>query len=497
MTTATLRPNGTIAPPDSVTGAATAHAATNDDSDSSYFTASSIEVELALGTVTLPAGAQTKQLRLRWRANDPSIASAAECRVRTPTVVFQADGRSLGAAIESFASAYVPVTLSQSTVNDLRLTWVGTAGGDYRVYEGYVDLIYVEQPVVAVDAVSPDPYTASSFVPISWVNTLDSDGGGQTFYYIKVYDATTHGAFGSVDPNATTPFWESGKVASSATEATTGALPNDGYRVYVRTYQTVNGAQHWSAWDSDDFTVTVDDAEIDTVTMVADNATASIEVTVERDTATEAWEFVEVQRSIDGGTTWSYVRGAAYVDATGDADTFVIDDYEVPNGQTVEYRARATRIVTELPITSPWTQSASSTSWSSDDVWLKNPIDPSLNMTVCLRSAPSGNRQARRGVFPVIGLANPVVVFDVMGGVQTGFEVRAATIAQTADLEALASSGILLLQAPPTMPDGSRYLHPGGVRRSAYEPSHIRPKQWIALSDAIEVDAPADSTAGV
>jgi hypothetical protein len=388
------------------------------------------------------------------------------------------------------------VTLTQSQVNDLRIGWA-LLQDSYRIYEAYVDLVYVEQPVVAVDAVSPDPYTASTFVPLSWVNTLDADGGGQTYYAILVYDATTHGAFGSVVPGVTPPFWDSGVVASSTAGATTASLPNDTYRAYVSVAQTVNGVRHWSARDSDDFTVTVADAEIDTVTMVADNATGSIEVTVERDTLTEAWEFIEVQRSIDAGVTWSYVRGAAYVDATGDADTFVIDDYEVGNTVDALYRARATRIVTELQITSPWVESVADAQWThATDCWVKAPNDASLNITFAA-GRETKRRTRRSGVFDIIGAAFPIVVSDARTGFSGELPVLTLNAAEHAALKALLKgSDVLLVQYPPAFDIADAYVSVLSDSEVFVSAASLQLARTWPLQ-VIEVAAPADPDAGV
>lgn len=497
MTTATLRPNATTIAADSLAGgAASAHAATSDDSDATYFVDTSTVI-LGFGTVTLPAGAVTKQWRLRWRGSANGSLTNVNCRLRTPdaAVVQSLDKSMQTTTAINWVAPYSPVTATQAQIDGLDLRW--TADASYRVHEGYIDVVYVEKPVTSVTAVSPDPYTASSEVPIAWSNTLDADGGAQTYYQIRIFDDATYGG-GGFDPDTSTPFNDTGVVAGSVTSATTVALPNDTYRAYVRVRQTVNGKRHWSAWAFDQFTVTVPDAEVDTVTMAADNANGLIQVTVARDTGTEAWEFVEVQRSIDAGVTWEYVRGAAYVDSTGNANSFVVDDYEVANAQTAKYRARATRFSSGLKIVGPWVESAGTASWSSDDVWLKDPLDPSRNMVVCLRRSPSSTRQARRGVFSIVGQASPIVVSDVMSSVETDLEVHATTIAETADLVTLATSAaVLLLQTPPTMPDGSRYLSIGSVQRTAYDQSQPKPRQWVALTGAVEVDAPADHEAGV
>ena len=494
MTTVVLRPNGTVSVGGAVTGAANAHTALSDDSDSSYVTGSAT---VAMGTFTLGAGVtKTAQVRVRGRAVTGTDTIFGAVVGLESTV--KASG-SITTSISTKTGAAAPVTWSQADINGLQMSFrqsQAASSSNVRGMELYLDVVHVEQPVVAVDAISPDPYTASTFVPVSWVNTLDADGGVQQRYGIKAYDATTHGAFGSVDPDTTPPFYGPGHVVSSATSATIGPLPNDTYRIFVRTSQTVNGVTHTSEWDSVDITVAVSDAEIDTVTMVADNATGSIEVTVERDTGTEAWDFIEVQRSLDAGATWSYVRGAAYVDATGDADTFVVDDYEVANSTDALYRARATRIVSELPITGPWVESAADEQWASGDCWLKAPNDPSLNM-VFSPDRQTKQRTRRSGVFDIIGSQFAIVVSDARTGFSGVLPVLTDSAAEHAALRALLNgSDVLLVQYPPAFDIADAYVSVLSDDEVFASAAPLQLARTWALR-VVEVAAPGDPDAGV
>lgn len=459
MTTTTLRPNATISTADTLTGGASAHAVTSDDSDSSFWVDNDI-VQVGFGTLTLSPDV-TKQIRFRARAEVPDgnpagtvyvylLKSASAQIVKTPL--------SLTTALATFTDAYIPVTLTQTEINGLRIKVEGDAGFVHSFYELYIDLVTVDQPVVAVDAVT-DPVTTTTIVPVSWVNTLDADGGGQTRYQVRAFTDAQYGA-GGFDPDTSDAYYDSGVVVSSATSANVGPLETgDTYRAYVRVAQTVNGALHWSDWDYDEFTVTVDTADVDTVAAVATDVSGLITVTVERDTGSESWEFVEVQRSIDAGATWVDVRGATYVDATGDADTFVIVDYEAPNGVDVDYRARATRILSTLPITGSWVETSASESWSSTDCWLKAPNAPTLNVTFKLGGRDPVRRARRTGVFSVVGLDAPVTVSDVRSKRSGTLRVVTETSGEAEDLdELLVGSAVLLVQFPASMDIAGAYV---------------------------------------
>lgn len=502
MTTSTLRPNGTASLlNNTVTGAASAHAATNDNSDSSYFGpsgASAGNVYLDLGTVSLPAGSVTKQIRVRARGRGTGgwtygdLYHASEASVLSRVVVSAGDG----STVYDFSNSYAAVTLSQAQVDALKVKFVTSQfNTTARVLEVYADLVYVPIPVTTVGAVTPDPYTAATIVPISWVNTLDADGGAQTRYWVKVFTAAQYGA-GGFDPETSTPTYDSGEQVSSIGTADVGPL-SDGvtYRAYVKVAQTVNGASLWSAWAYDQFDVSVTTSDVDTVTATGSNSTASITVTVERDTGSAAWNFVEVERSTDAGSTWAPVRGATYVDATGDADTFTVTDYETSNGEPALYRARATRIVSTLPITGAWVQSTPAASWSSSSAWLKSPLEPAKNITVDIDDPfTTQSYGVRTGVFDIVGAAAPVAISDVLSLPASTLVVATYDDTEQTDLLDLLRT-MLLLYHPTDCEGGTigRYLAVTGV---SFTPTVVRNRvARVWTISFVDVNAPADPAA--
>lgn len=489
MSSVTLRPNGTDVAADSLTGGATTHAVTSDDSDASYYTDNEgldAPVIVSLGTSALPAGFVTKQIRARCRSRGDS----ATVTVNFGVVSYAGGPVSMSTTLTTYEGAYSPVTLTQTQIDGLQAytagNWVGS-GSAYRVAELYVDLVYVTIPVVALDAIT-DPYTASTVIPISWVNTLDSDGGAQTHYQAWV----------TADSGGATVY-DSGVVASSSTSASVGPLANGAnYTVHIKVAQTVNGSQHWSAEDTQAaVTMSVTTVDVSSVTAAADNANAKITVTVTRDAADGAWGFVEVERSTDGSVTWEAVRGATYVDPPL-ADTFVIDDYEVPNGTAAKYRARATYLSSGLPITSAWTTQSDTTTWTSTAVWFKVPGSPSLNDTFPFKVYPSATRPQRRGVFYVLGASRPVVVSDVRSSPEARCTVQTETEADATSLLAILDEPVVLIQAPTTMKRwGSRYCSIGDVSDDPVDPNTYGNSGYATWSfSAVEVDSPADPDAG-
>lgn len=507
MTTATLRPNATITAADSLTGAASAHAATSDDSDSTYLTDNDT-VALGFGTTTLPSGAIVKQARYRWRGRGDSWYAAATITLYNSFygTVVQDFIYPISTSLTTRTGVYATITDPfsagyQNIVDTLALRFepgIGISLGldALRVYEAYIDVVYVTQPSTSVTAVSPDPYTASTTIPIAWTNTLDSDGGAQTRYEIKVFTDAQYGA-GGFDPDTSTPYYTTGEVVSAALTADVGPLENgDTYRAYVRVAQTVNGASHWSDWAYDEFTMDVTTSDVDTVTAVGQSDLGKITVTVAWDSGSTGWEYIEVQRSVDGGTTYADVRGAAYV-ATADsgATDFVVVDYEVPNGTTAKYRARATYLSSSLPITGAWVES-SDVEWASEDCWLKAPDDPTLNMTFCLADRTPFRRQRRTGVFSVLGAAAPVAVSDVRTKRTGTLLLELLEDYEATELAAiLDGSSVILVQFPDTMDIDDMYV----VVVNDEETFRSRNAEvlWRFWElDYVEVDAPADPDSG-
>lgn len=514
MTVAVLRPNADISSGAGHvnTGGASSDAVTDDDSDATYFDMDGF-CEMGFTTVSLPAASVVKQMRTRWRGRGlvGGASNIVNSLLRVPnvggsheTVVSSNDN--LTTTTANYSGTYVtPLTLGasfdgefgQSQVDGIQVYFEDPTGDGVRVMEAYVDVMYVAQPVTSVSAVTPDPYTASTIVPISWSNTLDSDGGGQTRYQIRVFTDAQYGA-GGFDPDTSTPYYDSGQVVSALTSANVGPLEDaDTYRAYVRVAQTVNGAPHWSDWAYDQFTMDVVTADVDTVTAVADNATGSITVTVSWDSLTQGWEYIEVERRTVGGTEWHDVRRATYV-ATPDsgATDFEIVDYEAPNSESVEYRARATYLNTGLPVTGSWVTS-SSVSWSSTDRWIKDPIDPTRNITIDFGAVIDQTRSARRGVFEVIGAEFPVVISDITPSPSIEFSIRCLTLADVDSvIGVLSTPRPLLLQTPNDRSFGSQYISVGQFTEKPAARKIVLEPTFIGVS-AVVVDSPPDDTAGV
>lgn len=507
MSTATISPDGTLLTAGvSVTGAASVYAALSDNDSNSYITLSTEKPVVSMGTFALgSARMKSYTPKIRMRANSTAVDLVFGVIIQDVVGnAFPSSGRLTygpdgGSFYSDVAFPTVAASFTQAQIDAMAWVFDGVSGSEAgRIAKAWIDITYVTKPSTALTAVSPDPYTASNLVPLSWVNTLDADGGGQTHYQIKAFDQTTYPTLSSVDPDTDTPFWESGVTASGLTSAATGALiDGDTYRIAVRVAQTVNGSRFWSDWSTDDVTINVATSDVAAVSAVATDADGKLTVTVTRAGGSEAWSKVSVERSIDAGVTWAPVRFATFADATGNANTFTVDDYEVPNGTAALYRALASRTLNDQPIVGDWTQAGAAVSWSSNDCWLKDPNVPANSTTFRLGGRRERRRTRRVGVFPVVGLSAPITVSDVRSTNTGVLPIVTDTIAEYDAIDdLLAAAPTILVQFPPSTGYADMYATVTSDVDNYLSPvAEAVVRVWEV--EYVETSAPADSTAGV
>lgn len=517
MATVTLTPNGTFKAASSFVGPfISSWECVDDDDNASYVNnvsdgSGNNNAIFDLTSYTLGT-AVTKQFRCTVRGNlasnttplaDSLIGNASQVvYVRDSDGAFgsiSGTATNAGTSITTATSSWGTGRLSQTEVDSMKVTASSSASSTSgsitsRAYWIEVEMVYVAQPTVVLDAVAPDPYTASTSIPMSWTPTFDADGGAQTRYRLYVTD----------DNDGDAVVYESGEVLGAAVSANAGPLGNGNYTAHLAVAQTVNGVAHWSDYATDSFEVDVVTSDVDAVTASAVDADGKIVVTVDRDAATEPWEFVEVQRSSDSGVTWADVRFATFVDATGDADEFVTEDHESPNGTSVVYRARATYYSVGLPITGPWT-SSSSVSWSSSAEWLKSVSDPSLNVTIKGAQFGTQSRSKSAAVFDVVGTSAPVVVADIMSTPAGSISISVEGVdALRSLLQLLEAETVFVLNLLPesltgTSLDGFQYiavLNVGEDWRTQYYFGDVDSELRTVTLPYVSVTSPPDSTAG-
>lgn len=247
------------------------------------------------------------------------------------------------------------------------------ASGDVYLYELYLDAQY-RRPG-SVDSVTID--SAAKLQPVvSWTcSAIDSPAQPQGWYWIRVFDQATytspHWTF-PTDP-AQVPIWDSGQInAAVPRSATIGKRLRNGttYRAYVQVAQPWPHGQFWAPTSGIvEFTVAIAPLADISSSVVALHDRAAVKIHVD---AYSAGPNVDIERSVDGGTTWTGVRGNLF--SSGGA--FDVYDYEAPFYTDLLYRVAGWSDINASPF------DVHATSLEPDGNWIKDPLDPTRAMAV-------------------------------------------------------------------------------------------------------------------
>jgi hypothetical protein len=324
MTTTTLRPNATLQDQnDPIVGAVTLHAATNDNSDASYYTlteasdSSNYGNVVGMDTVAIPAGAVVKSItprvRCRWAVdpNEPLYIGIGENGAPSGFGDVSLSPIGATASFATYSGATIAGPFTQAQVDALAVQIVhDVAGSTAHVAELYADVVIALQPAANITYPTGAPAIGTTTSPtFTWTHTAGGDGGPQTAYELKVFTAAQYGAVG-FSPDTSDGEYESGVVASSAASLAVGLTNGTTYRVYVRTAQTINGTYHWSPWDFEGFSISLTTGDVLNVVPFVDAANGRIIVEADPTLgAAEDYTTIELQRSFDAGVTWQTVRG--------------------------------------------------------------------------------------------------------------------------------------------------------------------------------------------
>lgn len=471
MSTSLLRPSSTAANSGVAVTGASAHVALNDNSDATYVDSigTSDVVALALDNFSQPAGSVIKSVAWRLRAGTTGSG--------TETIVVQLLGLGPAATTLILGGTRViysaPILAPSDSDIDAATLAIGqgSAGNAVKVYEAYVDVVYVAKPVTVPSVTPASTVTTTNRPTISWANSLDSDGLGQTNYQVRTFTAAVYGG-GGFDPATSTAVDEQLSGLTSTSYAIQVPLPDATYRSYVRVAQTVNGVTHWSDWANVQYVIDVDLPAAPTLTLTAQSSSGRVKIQVADNAGTATTTELEVQRSLDAGVTWQAVRlltdTAGVLYSTTDATLY---DYEAPNGTAMEYRARALHNYSGVYAAGAW--ATGTVTWSSEDSWLKCPVDPSLNMVVSFPEGgiPGYTRPMRQGVFQPLGRTDPVIVTDKRLDARGSLTFDVSTTAKQALIDALLDSEeALLLQCPAAYHWTDRYLRFGDLERTRWTP---------------------------
>jgi hypothetical protein len=343
-------------------------------------------------------------------------------------------------------------------------------------------------PTVAVTA--PTGSGAPTTPTYTWTDTLAS-GASQTKYRVVV----EHGAYGTTPGSGTTD-WDSGLVTSSSTSVAHGGAAlaqGTSYRVFVQVTET--GGQT-SAWAFSTFTTVVTPPGQPTLTATPDNPNARVQLTVTAGAAPAGNIFV-IQRSLDGGTTWADVRGATSAgQELAHAASQTIYDYEATPAAAAQYRAADVNVSAAGLTYSAWSATHTAT-MATTDVWLKDPLHPSVNRTVIVSGLDKLTHQvnlARHDPLPNSdgSVTYPIPVWGAQRGVTGPIEFRTRSQAEKQAIIALLTSRTTLLVQTPADALGETgaqyYLAVGDVDET--RPFTGPTTQRRLPATVFEVDAP-------
>lgn len=121
---------------------------------------------------------------------------------------------------------------------------------------------------------------------------------------------------------------------------------------------------------------------------------------------------VIVERSTDGGVTWSTVRSINKADLTDPGQQATLYDYEAPRSTALQYRAKIT--ATEIDVVTmgvPSTPTLMVPNLAGDAFsWLKSPSDPTKNMVVpLLKDSADSSSTEDMAIFEPLGRFDPLI----------------------------------------------------------------------------------------
>lgn len=159
---------------------------------------------------------------------------------------------------------------------------------------------------------------------------------------------------------------------------------------------------------------------------------------------------IVIERSDDGGTTWTDLRGTPVLTDPG-TQIAQVDDYEAPRDQSVQYRARAIGFRGSDAVASAYSDAAAAFVINDKTWWAKAVTEPSLNVGG-LRVLEGVRSQVQEaiGVFRPRGRTTPVVVAGEIYGLDGGIDVFVGPEDDWDAVRALLleHQGVILLQDP-------------------------------------------------
>lgn len=428
LTVVTIRPNSTSSigvDTNTVVGAASAHAAWSDNSDSSYvqLTARCRNdpqiIRVGFPTPTIPAGAKVLSVGLRRRVATVAAGTTQPVGLhwfRTLEGLIQIYGQlqqpykapfTTLCPTDTSGGTFVDESLGSLTTTQSGAAWDPAtnlasgnffydygrgddAGGNHRVSEIYVDVTYQQQSTVAVTG--PTGTIASTNPTATWTFT-SPDSMPQQGYEVALYSAAQVAALGFT-PFVTPPLQTSGPQLGEDLQWTVpNAIPDGSYSFYVRATAKWSGPGDFvTATASNTFTRTVAAggggqpaaAQPPNATLssaVFDAANDRVALTMVPSSSSPTTAAYDVQISRDGGVTWDTPPSLTRIPATG-MTPLVQYDYLAPISAVSQYRILSYSLSSGKYVAAAATSSTLSVTTSGSTWRLADPANPLNNCVV-------------------------------------------------------------------------------------------------------------------
>jgi hypothetical protein len=161
-----------------------------------------------------------------------------------------------------------------------------------------------------------------------------------------------------------------------------------------------------------------------------------------------ATQEITLQRSLDDGATWENVRNAVDLQPLG--QQAIVYDYEVPAGKLARYRAITTASEAGNVVTSGYSATLAQTvALTIDRWWLKDAVDPALNMPITVAPPFQFRRKEPMQTFDPMGRKDSVWTSDGAKGIEGALNIWVKDRATYDQLEAILGNGRSLLLADP------------------------------------------------
>lgn len=427
----------------------------SDNNDGSYLSGLG-DCQVQFATPSVPAGARMKNVSLRERTYKPAGISGPGIQIHDVAVFAFRDLGYTTVTWESVIEYHHGGVWALNSVPSSPRVSFQFPFGVTRLTEAYLDFTYVAVPVTSVTAPT-GTFTDNNLPLVSWSQTRDSDGGAQTRWEVKIFTDAQYLA-GGFNPATSTPtlfYSGSGWTGAQTSKQIATALANDTYRAYVRTGQTVNGFAHWSAWSFSGFVVNIVPLDVPnppTISVTPEDSDHRNKVTVTTVAGAASPDYVVIERSEDGGTTWEDLRtllGDGVAASSLGANDYY--DYEAPNGDTVHYRAKARHDYGGGSVTDSDWSAPGSGAWSQSNIWLlKHPVRPSAKIALDIYSQPEYSFNSRGAPFQALGATEATVVEDTAEADSGFISFLVNTDEERLAFVDLVKEGVsLLVQAPP------------------------------------------------